>query len=287
MIKLPVTDLRLISFDKEHPHIFLKYESHLPFGGGNKVRRFLNWLEENKDAKEINIASDIGSHSFYVLSRILHDAQYKDLKATFWERNNESHLPYRAKLRNQYLQMKNVQVRTYSIKFFALWLFNVLMNNKQQIFSLGGNIKVKTNSYKKTMSECIFQLKEYEIFKNTVWHLFPIASGRMADDFLTYLKKKNIHNHRIIGLLTGSNIVKPYLKTKYCLNKKITLVETKPITWNQYLECANHFHDKYQIFLDPIHTCHLYQFLQNIPSWISKKDVIVVWLTEPLISSLP
>lgn len=288
MLDLPETKLKTVIIPgKNTPRFFLKYESDLPFGGGNKVRRFLCWLDENKDAKEIHIASDVGSHSFLVLSQILQDLRYKHLVATFWERENSNFSPYRTQIRKNYLNNNKIRIQSYHFLFFYKWLLNYVSRNKTVLFTLGGSVFLKNNAYQKTLSECISQLKQFEITHQRIWHLLPIASGTMSDAFLAFFEENKLYNHKIIGLLTGDKLLRPYLILKYFFNKHIHLLETQSISWEKYIGLTHHFYEQNEILLDPIHTSHLALFLQKIPKWINQEDVVVVWLTQPYISTLP
>lgn len=259
--------------------IFLKCEYELPYGGGNKVRRFIQWLDENPYTKEVHIASDKGSHSFLIMNYILKNSCYQHIKGIFWEKENSTFIKYRENNRQIYLGNANITTRKFSIQFYLNWFFS----SNDHLYSLGGKVNTQKNAYEKAMNECIHQLNALKQTNHTIWHLLPLASGTMSDAFLSYFRQHKSNQHKLIGLLTGDKIYRKFLKTKYLLTQNIYLLETETLTWNHYVTLAQQVKENHQIVLDPIHTCHLWNFLRNIPDWISSKDLIVVWLTQPFI----
>jgi hypothetical protein len=272
---LPETRLIELPFNKNR--LFIKCENELPFGGGNKVRRLLCWLDENINAREIHLASDYGSHSFLVLSNILRHKNYNHLSATFWERENNTFISYREKIRKNYLNNKLVDIKNFDYNFYMNY---ILKKNKAVLFSLAGKVFTKTSSYAQAMSECISQLKQKGIINSPVWHLLPLASGMMADEFSRYLHAEAKTNHNIIGLLTGDPLLRLPLKMKYYYSR-IHVVNTRPISQDQYDILMNAFFQLSNMILDPLHTIYLWKYLEKIPAMIKNDAVIVMWLTHP------
>lgn len=281
MIELPVTSLKPILLGKRQlPLTFLKCEFELPFGGGNKVQRFIQWLDEHPQTKEVHLASDEGSHSFLIMNNILNNARYQHIKGIFWEKKNSTFIKYRENNRRVYSKNKNITIKKFTLQFFINWLRSA----NHQLYSLGGRVVTKQNPYEKTMEDCITQLHPFIILNQPIWHLIPLASGTMADAFISYFSQHQLHQHKVIGLLTGNKSFKNILKLKYMFSNKIHLLETQMPLWNHYVTLAKQVESTHQLLLDPIHTCHLWKFLQTMPNWISNQDLIVVWLTQPLIN---
>jgi len=283
MIILPETPLIELPFHKAR--LFIKCENTLPFGGGNKIRRLLCWLDENKQAEEIHLASDYGAHSFLVLSNILCHENYRHLVATFWERKNSTFITYREHIRKKYLNNKSIVLKNFNHTFYGKYILTSLRNNKKILFSLGGKVPIRNNSYAKAISECISQLRQKGITNSRVWHLLPLASGMMADELFQYLHASAHTNHTIIGLLTGEHALRPILKMKYYYSK-IHAINTHIMPHKQYDSLADSFYKLSNIILDPLHTIYLWEYLEKKSPLMKKNDIVVMWLTHPQLEGI-
>ena len=77
-----------------------KREDLLPYGGGSKVRRLAPWLRALPAASGVACLSDVGSHTFLVLARLLASGEFPVERLLFLERRVPT-TPYREALRDQ------------------------------------------------------------------------------------------------------------------------------------------------------------------------------------------
>lgn len=290
MKPLPATPLEQIPSHTASgmPRIFLKREDLLPYGGGNKVRRFLSWWEENPHVNRLGVLSDRGSHTFWTLAQMLEGPFKKSplRSLVFFERRRAAN-PYVERLRQSYLNHPDIQVRTGRF----LWLFSQYL--KMKYFSrrntatlgIGGQVPKPDACYGEAMEECVGQLAAAGAGKCRIWHLFPVASGNMAKSFLHYFRKKNLENHRILGILTGPRPARFWVRMKFLFEKRILLKRRKRVTWRRYQRAALDCHKSTGIWMDPRHAICAWRALARLPEEVSFNDVIVLWVTCPLIGS--
>jgi hypothetical protein len=285
---------RVHALEKEFP-VFLKREDLLVPGGGNKVRRFQAFFEETGQVDKVATLSDPGAHTFHILKHFLLDGDSDEgiggaKQLIFLERKTPL-TPYRETIRESYRQLPNIKVSQASsfIQLLRFMLYKYASFGRVQTIGIGGHVKATPNPFERAMEECIEQLKQEHIEGNVV-HLFPISSGNMADGFLSYVHKKGVAQHSFVGVTTGDRFSIPLLMRKYAKEKKINLIKPNRYSYQEYVSKATEFHQKTSVWLDPIHTIHLTDVLEDhsFPndSTFPKDVTLVLWITCPYVKNL-
>lgn len=250
------------------------FAKRLDLVGGNKGFRFMQFFKEHKNIKTLVALSNPGAHTFHVLK----DGK---LNYLFLEQEMETN-PYTEARREIYLTQKNIQVIQspfwqQMIRFFYYKYFG---KKEYTTIGIGGHIDLKdTNPYEKVFRECCEQLTSVSTIGKKVIHLFPIASGNMADCFLQLLS-----DHQLAAVTTGGKRTFPYLQFKYRSRKNICLYKPLDYSYEEYKEKAKSFYNKSNFWLDPTHTIHLLDVLDQ--QLLPKEAIIVMWITCPLVEKL-
>jgi hypothetical protein len=121
-------------------------------------------------------------------------------------------------------------------------------------------------------------IQEYNI-EGPVVHLFPVASGNMLEGFPQRNARSAQLDHSFIGVTTGYRFSIPLLNIKYRGSREVTFIRPIHHTMKQYRKRAARFHRHTGVWLDPIHTIHLYDVLETGP--FPEHSTIVVWITCP------
>lgn len=257
-----------------HVDLYLKREDQLPFGGGNKVRRLLRWKERHPDLQRVAVLSDRGSHTFYCLS---HMAKHFNA-ITLYERACEA-TPYRECLREVYQSTPGVQVIEGSLPL--LWLRS--QQEGERLLGIGGALPACANAYGAPMEECLDQLASEGKGHLPTWHVFPIASGTMADGFLQVLRERGVRNHQLCGVLTGHLLSKPWLHWRYRMQSNVSLWRTAPLSWSHYHALASQVYESSGLWVDPHHGIYCWSILPELCASLAlvRDSVLVYWVTSP------
>jgi hypothetical protein len=297
MIELPPTPLQGVPKDpaKTEPALFLKREDLLPFGGGNKVRRFLFWLKELSESesspgthlrnKTVAVLSDRGAHTFRVLTRMLEGEVSPIASLVFWERATPG-TPYSNRIRRTYMNHPNISVRSgASLEMFLRFLWTKCLGaSGTEVMGVGGSVSTKGQPYRKVFEECLRQLAELGKAETRVWHLFPVASGNMADFFLRAIREKTLTNHRVIGVLTGPVLLlRLFVRFKYLWERNIVLVRRPRLSWSEYEAAATRFFKRTGVWVDPNHMLYAASLLDDLPPFVRREDVVIFWVTCPFV----
>lgn len=291
MIELPVTPLQPVpDYFGRHaggPRVFLKREDLLPFGGGNKVRRFLCWLQERSDkgqlaGSRVAALSDRGAHTFLVLARMAASGRLPVRSLLFWERATASS-PYSEKVRQGYLDRADVKVHSGGLLSLLLryaWA-RLFRRTALCVLGIGGSARTVGQPYRGVFLECTRQLAEHGHETVRTWHVFPIASGNMADGFLRTMREESLRNHRLIGVLTGPMPSRLWVRLRYALETRLSLLRLPRMKWRQFQEMAASFHRRTGVWVDPNHAIYAALALDRLPSAVGPKDAVVLWITCP------
>jgi hypothetical protein len=279
--------------------LFLKREDLLPYGGGNKVRRFLLWLKELSEregictngvgSKTIAVLSDQGAHTFHVLTRMLEAEVSPVASLLFWERTKPK-TAYSDNIRRAYLDRPNICVQSgASVEMLLRFLRTKwVVPRDTVVMGIGGSVRTKGQPYRGAFKECLRQLAEFGRAGARVWHLFPVASGNMADSFLRTIRDEKLTDHRVIGVLTGPGLLSRLMvRLKYLLKQNIVLVRRPKLSWPEYLAVATRFFKRTGVWVDPSHCSYAASLLEDLPRFICGDDVIVFWITCPFIEDGP
>lgn len=270
------------------PQIFLKREDLLPFGGGNKVRRFAAWFERHPGLRKVGVLSDRGSHTFWVLSQMLSFERALDrhLSFVFWERRRALN-PYVKRLQQGYLPHPRIEVVTGPFFWLALKYLKMkyFSGKRTATLGIGGQAPGVEEAYAEAMRECVEQLNAAGVSGKRVWHLFPVASGNMADGFLRFFRQAKLENHRICGILTGPRPSRAWMRLKYFFEPRVLLKRRRRVTWPRYERAAQDCFNRTGVWLDPRHTASAWRSLATLPQEIASDDVLVFWVTCPLIAA--
>ena len=275
-----------------------KREDLLPYGGGNKVRRFLTWLRELQEVhtqdhdsydRRLSVAafSNVGSHTFAVLAKMLEANVYGLNRLLLWERA-QPRTPYTEKIRSQYENQSGVSVVCGpSLILTIRWLLARWSPwSTCKTMGIGGAVTTRTSAYHDAIIECDHQLCDMGLQGKRRWHLFPVASGNMADAFLRVFQEKQWTHHRVLGVQTGPWIARYRNRWRYSRSEQIVLQPAGQISWSQYVSESAHFFQQTEIGLDPVHMIHVARLLKNLPKCVDANDVVIVWVTCPCIRRL-
>lgn len=267
----PLEDLRIVTplVETEAPQgsppgirFFLKREDLLPFGGGNKVRRLMHWRKAHPQCRELTVLSDYGSHTFYSLSQMA--PAFDSL--TFYERRCPS-TPYREAVRKRYVDVPGVRIIQGSLP--ELWLHS--QRDRRPRLGIGGSLPSSAMAYRDPMRACIEQLTRMRIEGPSVLHVFPIATGTMADGFLQELKVQPGAQHTLVGVLTGHPLTRPWLRLRYLREPLLQLVRApRPLAAPQH-----------GVFLDPNHGIYAWQALLHLVPTLQENSIVIFWITAP------
>lgn len=295
MTELPITPLQAVPdfFTPRGagPAVFLKREDLLPFGGGNKVRRLLCWLDEQVRAGRppgrVAALSDQGSHTFGVLSRMAAEGRTPIRSLLFWERATPP-TPYSRRIREGYLHRPDVVVQPGSLPGLLLRCASSRLFKRSEVavLGIGGSVRTVAQPYRGVFAECREQLGGQGKGRARTWHVLPVASGNMADDFLRSIREGGRHNHRLVGVLTGPLPSRLLMRLHYGRERKMTLLRMPLLAWQQYLEAAAEFFGRTGVWLDPNHAIHAARALARLKCSAGPDDAIVLWVTCPFIPDL-
>ena len=105
----------------------------------------------------------------------------------------------------------------------------------------------------------------------------------MLDGFLASANRRK--NERFIGVMTGNHWTNQLLKWKYRHCSSCSLLPTLRMKWSRYVEIAQVFFQQTSVWLDPVHTIHLYNTILE-----KKRDgagKLILWVTNPSIIANP
>jgi hypothetical protein len=256
---------------------FVKREDYLTPGGGNKVRRFHAFFQRYPNLKRMVTLSDRGSHTFL----ISHYFQTNKHHFLFLERKRPKN---EYSDRNKQCYKSNENTTVISKSFWKLLLLYgyyrfLCFDPRVKTIGIGGKVSEKLNPSANALEECMQQLEEMNE-KGTIIHLFPIASGQMADGFLRVRHART--RHHLFGVMTGDKATLLSLRYKFRKNKEqLTLIRKKNLTPEILDEKAISFYQATGIWVDPIHTVHLLPALEKI-TLTDKSSKVVLWITCPL-----
>ncbi len=249
----------------------------LPRGGGNKVPRFDNWFKNRGHIERVMSLSNPGSHTFHVLSHYLTDDPSKPGAAELIALEQSMKVPrYSLQLKRQYDALDNV---TSSTRPFLIQLLIFLWHtytgwNKTKTIGIGGHIHIQENPYEQIFTETLHTLP-----KGKIAHIFPVASGNMADCFLDIIKTKKL-DHKLFCITTGAAITHYSLGLKYLFNRNMHLLPKKNADSATYQAAAAEFYKACAVRLDPVHTI---QTALYIGDPMFDEYTVVIWITNPLI----
>jgi len=264
--------------------VLLKREDLLRPAGGNKVHRFAALRSGADTPRRLVTLSDPGAHSFEVLRRFLHEhGQEAGIDRLLFLERPRVISPYQMRIRQRYLEDPRVEVRTgplllQLLRLVLLRLFARLTGDR--VLGIGGHVEQEPNPHTEVFRACVEQL-DADGYRGEVLHVFPIASGQMADGFLRYLRAHPQRRHRLLGLVTAPTLVRPWLWLKYWRRPEIELLPVRPVDYPAYLRNARDFHARSGVWLDPQHSIHLADFLHSTTE--TRAPTIVLWVTCPLI----
>lgn len=282
----------------KYPNVFAKRLDLIEPGGGNKVFRFQQFLKEHKNINTLVALSNPGAHTFHVLKALIPNLpkQVRDrhspsgegnMKLLFLEQTMATNSYTKAR-QDLYLNKENIKVinAPFWQQLLRFLYYKYLGGSKYTTIGIGGHIDLKnSNPYEEVFREIQAHPptpSQREGEKRQVIHLFPIASGNMADCFLALTPK--LTNHRLAGVTTGGKRTFSYLNFKYRSNKNISLFRPLDYSYDAYKKKAQAFYDKSGFWLDPTHTIHLLDVLDQ--ELLPKDAAIVMWITCPLVEKL-
>lgn len=287
MNELPETPLEpFIDSPPGGPTILFKREDRLPFGGGNKVRRFLTWLDERGGGPRSAAAfSDAGSHTFAVLTRMLEAGTCGIERLLFWERARPN-TPYVERVRRMYAKHPRIEVvrgPTWLLTLKRLFCKTFRRSN-WNVMGIGGAVTTHTLVYEPVLNELVRQLDAAGFAGRRVWHLLPIASGNTAEGLRRVWRERGWTNHRMLGVLTGPRFTRWFVRRRFNRSDDVTLVSAPAVSYDDYVAEAETFLRRTGIRLDPVHTIHTARLLRNLPPCVTPDDVVVYWVTCPALS---
>jgi hypothetical protein len=211
--------------------IYVKRMDLLPRGGGNKVPRFDSWFKNQGHVNRVMCLSNPGSHTFHVLSHYLNtDTDLPGADELIALEQSLDMPLYSLDLKKKYDKLSNVQssTRPFLIQLLIFLLHKWTGWNNTKTIGIGGHINIKENPYEKIFAETLAELPE-----GKTAHIFPVASGNMADCFLDIIEKREL-NHQLFCVTTGAAITKYTLSVKYNRNANINLLPKKRIDSEMY-----------------------------------------------------
>ncbi|MBB6734061.1 hypothetical protein [Cohnella zeiphila] len=263
----------------------MKREDLIRPGGGNKVRRFQAFFDRYGSVDRLVAMSDPGSHTFRILLQFLQENEGKGAKELHFLERAAVTTPYADQGRKLYLNHPRVTVRQAPalIQLAKYLAYRWLPFRGVRTIGIGGWVSLSPNPFETAFSECIQQLQEYNV-EGPIVHLFPIASGNMLDGFLHRKARSAPMDHSFIGVTTGHRLSAPLLRMKYGRYREVAFIRPFRLSMEQYRNRAVRFHRHTGVWLDPIHTIHLYDVLES--RRLPKDAAIVVWITCPYLDSI-
>ncbi len=264
--------------------IYLKREDLLQPAGGNKVRRLEAWFGRHPNAHTVVAMSDPGAHTFKVVQAFRNTAAYTNRirRVVFLETLRKTN-PYSQSIRNEYLADTHVNVFSGPavLQIPVLKLLGFFPG--VAALGVGGHVQVSPNPFAVALREVNGYLSEKNPKTERTTHLFPIASGTMLDGFLE--ENANMDRNRFVGVMTGNPLTNRLLTGRYRRNLPVVLKPARHVSWSEYREKARWFHANTGVWLDPVHTIHLLDYLEEESREADR--CIVFWITCPLIDHEP
>jgi len=290
--------------------IYLKREDVLPFGGGNKVRRFLAWLAEarrdsdssgadrgdGQSAKlhrhldqfeSIGVLSYRGAHTFLVLAEMFRRGLVPARSLTFWETQREPN-PYTELVRRKYLDQPNIDViggGTVRLLGQMTWA-RIRGGPRRLVAPIGGSMAPVAPPYREPLDQCIAQLAALGHRSERVWHLIPASSGVMLDGLRRAIRDRGADDHRVIGVLTGPLAARLKVAWRSRAQRDVLLVQPQRTSWRSYLRLARSFFAQTGIWVDPTHMIYSVRVLRELPRAVQPCDIVVAWITCPRLDEM-
>lgn len=282
MSALPETPLERV--DTGGRAVFMKREDLLPYGGGNKVPRFLHALARRTSERRVAALSDYGSHSFTVLTAMLRDPALGIDAIELWELPVAPD-PYRRALARRYAETPGVHVRRGSTAgLLARWVWRgVARGSDTYRLGIGGTVSRSAASYEPTVRACVRQL-EGAGADGAVVHVLPLASGDTARAVRAALRAAGRGQDHVAGVITGPWIGHAALTLRR--PARLHLVKPRALDWEAYVAAARACHGQTGVWLDPEHTLPAWDTLARLPAAVRDMPV-VFWVTCPRIQAPP
>lgn len=277
----PLSPLQEVTLEKYTSRFFLKREDMIGPVGGNKVRRFQAFFNQNPHLKKVVALSNPGSHTFKVLTAMLDDLEPLDF--IFLEREM-SLSPYERKNREAYIN--HPQIHVSQAPFWKQWLkwlyYKTISSAHTGVIGVGGFTSVRPNPFQQALKECDQQLRDNGV-SGSILHLLPNASGQMLDGLLAESINSD-YEHTFLGVMTGDAMTQPYLRVKYLSYKQVKLLKPRTCSHEKYTILANWFHRQTGVWLDPIHCVHSADVLHRETTMFPSATNTIVWVTCPLLT---
>ncbi len=278
MIELPETPLQRVGARE----LFLKREDLLPYGGGNKVPRFLHALAQRNGERHVAALSDYGSHSFTVLTAMARDPALAIDELELWELPIPPD-PYHDALAGRYAEAPNVTIRRGSTVGLVLrWVARGRRAGVCRL-GIGGTVKDAGQTYQPAVEACGRQLLEAGVGGPAV-HVLPLASGDTAVAVLSALRACGRDQDQVAGVITGPWIGHARLSLKK--PEGFHLVKPRARSWDDYVAGARTCHGETGVWLDPSHTLPAWDSLDRLPAPLRDLPT-VMWVTCPELVTPP
>lgn len=243
----------------------------LPFGGGNKVPRFIEFFSNNEKIKTLVAMSDMGAHTFNALIEFYENQGIHQIEKMIFLENTIGMTDYQEAIRQRYQSHPAVKVHSGSTwKMFVLYAYYKCMR-RCTVLGIGGHVKVKAPFFGMIFKDCLIKLPVSKVL-----HILPVSSGDMLKEFL---KVADSEHHRFIGIMTGNPLSRLLLKYQFRHYKNVRLIKPKLISEEQYIKFGKKFYKETGISLDPVHSIQS-MYLGNHLRRLHKENV-VIWMTQP------
>ncbi len=258
------------------------FVNRLDLVGGNKVFRLRQFFKGRENIETLVAFSYPGAQTFHALNAYNSSLEKdRQMKLLFLEQETQTN-PFTEAKRNVYLKQENIKVinAPFWQQMLRFFFYKYFGGKKYTTLGIGGHIDLNGgNPYAEVYNDCCSKLDDGQ----EVIHVFSIASGNMADSFFKIIDQTN-NKHQLAGVTTGGNKTFPYLSYKYGNKQNVTLYRPLDYSYEIYKEKTKAFYQKSGFWLDPTHTIHLLDVLdQNL---LPKEATIVMWVTCPLVEQL-
>ncbi len=257
------------------------FVNRLDLVGGNKTFRLRQFFKDHENVETLVAFSYPGAQTFHALNAYnLSLEKDRQMNLLFLEQETPLN-PFTEAKRNLYLKEEKIKVISgpFWKQMLRFSFYKFFGGKKYTTLGIGGHIDLNGgNPYAEVYNDCCSKLAGQQVI-----HIFSVASGNMADCFLKIIDQTNNKDH-LAGVTTGGNKTFPYLSYKYGLKQNVSLHRPLDYSYETYKEKAKAFYQKSGFWLDPTHTIHLLDVLDQ--NMLPKDATIVIWITCPLVEKL-
>ncbi len=244
----------------------------LPYGGGNKIPRLVEFFHRYKAINTLVAMSDEGAHTFNAL-RVIYKKSSQINQMIFLE-NQVPQSAYQRKIKTSYMNTPGIRrIKGPTWMMFLIYQYYRHISGAVTL-GIGGHVAISAPYFQNMLEDCESHMPPGT---KVVHHILPVSSGDMLQQFLgTPVGDYERIYHCI---MTGNPLTKPLLKVRFRRHKEVFLTDPRLMTEKEYEAFGRQFYNTTEVSLDPVHSLQTVLKAERITHHPHHHTVL--WMTQP------